>query len=209
MANIEALWAARNLKLYPVALKNAIIHDKRLQLAAETATVYIPRLNMQTKLADTENWDLLNLDVDEVCSLAESVAKAADVPMKTLSSVLDDYSQTSLGMAHFLNMNQINCPVFFSPATNHYSWPKAATLLGMGYASLIQVAVDSDGRQDLRGQLFLFLASCRRIIHFEDILMHQRASKRRIHNILFARDKRFFNISREEKEFRGFFIHEI
>ena len=151
MANIEALWAARNLKLYPIALKNAVMKDQRLCLANTTATVNVPRLGYPIRLVDAETWDLLNLDIDEVCRLAATVANAANVSMQTLSSILDDYTQTSLGMVRFLNANKINCPVFFSPATNHYSWPKAATLLGLGYDSLIQVPVKSDGRQDLAG----------------------------------------------------------
>ena len=129
------------------------MQEERICLAKETATVYIPRLDSHSKLIDAESWDLLNLDVDEICRLTSSIAQAANVPMKMLSTILDDYTQSSLGMTRFLNANKINSPVFFSPATNQYSWPKSATLLGLGYKSLIQVPVQCDGKQDLRGLL--------------------------------------------------------
>ena len=153
LANIEALWAARNLKFYPIALKNAVMQDQRLCLAKEVATVYIPRLDSHIKLVHAEAWDLLNLDVDEACRLSSSIAQAAQVTMNVLSTILDDYTLPSLGMARFLNTNKINYPVFISPATNHYSFSKAATLLGLGYNSIIQVPVKSDGKQDLKGWL--------------------------------------------------------
>ena len=40
-------------------------------------------------------------------------------------------------------------PVFLAPATGHYSWPKAATLLGLGQNSLLVQRVDNDARLDL------------------------------------------------------------
>ena len=40
-------------------------------------------------------------------------------------------------------------PVFLAPATGHYSWPKAATLLGLGGNALLVQRVDQDARLDL------------------------------------------------------------
>ena len=38
--------------------------------------------------------------------------------------------------------------VFFVPATSHYSWPKAATLLGLGQNAALVQRVDMDARLD-------------------------------------------------------------
>ena len=40
-------------------------------------------------------------------------------------------------------------PVLLAPATSHYSWPKAATLLGLGQNAVIVQRVDRDARMDL------------------------------------------------------------
>eukprot|EP00795_Rhopilema_esculentum_P016558 gene16558-7981_t len=149
VANIEALWAARNLKFHPIALRNAVANDARLAFARETALVYLPRLDKYAKLVDADNWSLLNMEIDDVCYITTTVAEQSGLSMKAVTAILDDYSQVSLGLFDFLKLNGINSPVIISPATNHYSWPKAVTLLGLGRANLIQVPVDNNGRQDL------------------------------------------------------------
>jgi glutamate/tyrosine decarboxylase-like PLP-dependent enzyme len=43
-----------------------------------------------------------------------------------------------------------------APASNHYSWPKACTVLGLGDSNLLGVELDENGRQgmdSLRKQL--------------------------------------------------------
>ena len=151
VANIEALWAARNLKFHPIALRNAVANDARLALPRETTLVYLPQLEKHVKLVDADNWNLLNMELDDVCNITTTVAEQSRLSLKAVTAILDDYSQVSLGLSDFLKLNRVNSPVIISPATNHYSWPKAATLLGLGRANLIQVPVDSNGRQDLKG----------------------------------------------------------
>ena len=61
------------------------------------------------------------------------------------------YSLQNLGMAEFSRrfLSDINSPVFLVPATKHYSFPKAAALLGIGVSNLIDVPVDEDARSSL------------------------------------------------------------
>ena len=152
VANIEALWAARNMKLHPIALKNALKNDQRLKPAADSLCVTVPCLKRKIKFVDAESWDLLNLDVDEVCGLSSTVASLCDIPMEALTTILEDYNYTSIGIADFLSQNQIKNPVFLTPPTSHYSWPKAANLLGLGSNNLIHVPVDSHGRLNVVGK---------------------------------------------------------
>eukprot|EP00795_Rhopilema_esculentum_P016561 gene16561-7984_t len=159
VSNIEALWAARNLKFHPIALRNAVANDARLAIARETTLVYLPRLDKYAKLVDADNWSLLNMEIDDVCHITTTVAEQSGLSMKAVTAILDDYSQVSLGLFDFLKLNGINSPVIISPATNHYSWPKAVTLLGLGRANLIQVPVDNNGRQNLE-ELQRLLESC-------------------------------------------------
>ena len=45
-------------------------------------------------------------------------------------------------------------PRVFSPGTNHYSWPKSSTILGIGDSNNIHIQVDSKARQDIESKLF-------------------------------------------------------
>ena len=102
-------------------------------------------------LSECSIWQLLNIDVDDACKMADGVAKAAGVDMDTLSNLAHKHTYTSRGIYDFLKDHNINSPRSFCPATCHYSWPKAATVLGLGEDNLILVEVDRDARQKISG----------------------------------------------------------
>ena len=81
--------------------------------------------------------------------MAQGVAKAAGVKMDDLSALMHRYAYTSVGIASFLQKHNINSPRLFVPATCHYSWPKAATVLGIGEDNLIHINVTALARQDM------------------------------------------------------------
>lgn len=45
-----------------------------------------------------------------------------------------------------------NTPVICSPGTNHYSWPKGATLLGIGDKNIKEIHVDENARQSIESK---------------------------------------------------------
>ena len=62
-------------------------------------------------------------------------------------------------------------PRVFSPGTNHYSWPKASTVLGIGDSNIIHIQVDSKARQDIESKLFKICETkCELTLGFELIL---------------------------------------
>jgi hypothetical protein len=81
--------------------------------------------------------------------MAVGVAGAAGVTMDTLSGLVHPYAYTSIGIHSFLQKHNINSPRLFVPATCHYSWPKAATVLGLGEDNLIHINVTALARQDM------------------------------------------------------------
>ena len=81
--------------------------------------------------------------------MASDVAVAAGVTLDQLSTYVHPYAYTSIGIYNFLKKHDINSPRLFVPATCHYSWPKAATVLGLGEDNLIHVEVDALARQDM------------------------------------------------------------
>jgi glutamate/tyrosine decarboxylase-like PLP-dependent enzyme len=50
-------------------------------------------------------------------------------------------------------MGPLEQPLTFVPATKHYSWPKAAALLGLGQGNQQDVSVDELGRMDVAGSV--------------------------------------------------------
>jgi glutamate/tyrosine decarboxylase-like PLP-dependent enzyme len=46
-------------------------------------------------------------------------------------------------------LKNVSTPVAFTPSTRHYSWPKAATLIGIGQNAMRSITVDLDARMDI------------------------------------------------------------
>ena len=149
VANIEALWAARNLKYAAIALKAAIREVPKLGPAR---TLEVPLWGGETaRLMDLDSWVLLNLDIDAVAALPAKLA-ALGIDPETLRRVLTAYSVQNIGLLNFHRSfmpDILASPVLLAPATGHYSWPKAATILGLGQNAVLVQRVDHDARLDL------------------------------------------------------------
>ncbi len=158
VANGESMWAARNLKLLPVALAAAI---KGMPEMAAGRLLTVPRpTGGRAHLVDLDTWSLLNLRVDDVIALSPRLQAECGLDAKTIESALNAHSVQALGLAEFqrrfLAADAPHLPVVLAPATAHYSWPKSCALLGLGFTHLWKVPVDLDGRMstvDLRRML--------------------------------------------------------
>ena len=132
MANIEALWAARNLKFAAVGLRAAI---RAVPALAAARTLEVPLWGGDRgRLLELDTWTLLNLDIDVVAGLPTALAALGITP-EALTEALVPYAVQNTGLMGFYRnfMPDVpEAPVFLAPATGHYSWPKAATLLGHG-----------------------------------------------------------------------------
>lgn len=155
VANIEAVWAARNLKFYPLALRAALEEDGRLARAREMVTITPAGCENPVPLLGLDNWRALNLPVDEILGLPAAVASALDLDelegAKLVSDAVAPYSLQTLGYQGFGERMALGgkSPVIFVPGTKHYSFPKAAALAGIGAANLRDVSVDVDARLDV------------------------------------------------------------
>lgn len=149
VANIEALWAARNLKFAAVALRAAI---REVPALAPARALEVPTWSgAPARLIDLDTWTLLNLDIDVVATLPAAIL-ALGIPGETLSRALEAYAVQNLGLVSFYRTFMPDVPeppVFLAPATGHYSWPKAATILGLGQNALWVQRVDQDARLSL------------------------------------------------------------
>lgn len=149
-ANIEAIWSARNLKLYPIALREAL--EAEPSLAAARALTVTTCDGRTEPLASLDTWSLLNLKVDDILALPARLTAEHGIPGDAITEALSRHSLQHLGILEFSRRylgDVKESPVILVPATKHYSFPKAAAVLGIGSANVIDVPVDRDARMSL------------------------------------------------------------
>ncbi|MEY9606275.1 glutamate/tyrosine decarboxylase-like PLP-dependent enzyme [Bradyrhizobium japonicum] len=150
VANIEALWSSRNLKFYALAFQAAVKDDPRLSAALDV-TVPSPK-GGATPLLDLAAWQLLNLHPDDILALPGRLTREYGIAADVVAAAVSRFSVQTLGCASFARKFLAEVPldpVVFVPGTKHYSFPKAAALLGLGAENLINVSVDLDGRMEI------------------------------------------------------------
>lgn len=150
VANIEAIWSARNLKFYPLALQAALKEDPALS-KAKAITVPLPT-GKSLPLIELDTWSILNLKADDILALPTRITNEYQISRDIVTASLAQYSLQSLGIQEFSQrfLSQIEkSPVFFVPGTKHYSFPKAAAILGIGASNMIDVPVDKEARMDI------------------------------------------------------------
>jgi glutamate/tyrosine decarboxylase-like PLP-dependent enzyme len=151
VANIEALWSARNLKFYPLAVQAAIKSETVPNLSKARELAIVPPDGPETKLAELDAWRLLNLGADAVLEIPVRLAREFELTPQLINEAIGRFSLQQLGVAEFAQqfLRGIGGARVFVPGTKHYSFPKAVALLGLGANSLVNVAVDRDARQNL------------------------------------------------------------
>ncbi|WP_300035334.1 pyridoxal-dependent decarboxylase [uncultured Roseobacter sp.] len=148
VANIESMWAARNIKYLGVGLAQAIRHDPDMAAARDVTVTTLQ--GKRRRLLDLDNWSLLNLPIDQAIKLPTRISKTAGISEDTLKAALAAYSVQDLGLLEFHRrfLPDTPSPVVMTPATAHYSWIKAGSLLGLGRAAVHGIRVDLDARTD-------------------------------------------------------------
>jgi len=150
IANGEAMWAAHNLKFLPIAVAAAIKNDLK---KAEQATVETCQ-GKCARLIDLNTWNLLNLPIDEIIGLIHSVADQSGIAEDEVVEKVDQYTVQKIGIVEFqqqfLSEYKQAVPLALVPGNAHYSWPKTATLIGLGSHSVVPVSVDLNGRMDMQ-----------------------------------------------------------
>lgn len=150
VANIEALWSARNLKFYPLAIREAI--EREPSLAAVRGVKMPAPAGGDEILLKLTTWQLLNLHADAVLDLPQRLGKEFGIGPKIITEAVGKYSIQQLGLPGFFRrfLSEVKRdPVVFVSGTKHYSFPKAVAVLGLGGANLVDVPVDRDARLDL------------------------------------------------------------
>jgi glutamate/tyrosine decarboxylase-like PLP-dependent enzyme len=147
VANIEALWVARNVRYVPVALRWAAG-----ALGVRDLAVRLPG-GGTAALDDLALWELLNLTPEAALDAVDDLlARHGDA--HAAWETVRGHSLSGLGFQEFgLRLarefgDALPPGVVLAPSTAHYSWAKACRVLGLGESQLVHVPVDDHFRMD-------------------------------------------------------------
>lgn len=147
VANIEAIWAGRNVKYFPLGLQEALIKEERLA-DARGYRVNFPQKG-EAEVTSASQWELLNLDVDTILKMPEEVQNLTRLKHQDFMEIMGSYLYESVGAQEFARRHMLTqSPCVIAPSTAHISFTKAVTVLGLGRESLVTVAVDEDARME-------------------------------------------------------------
>ncbi len=143
LANYESLVNLRALRCYPLALKDALLSTRQP----------LP-LNMPggQLLQELDDWALLNLPLAEILALPQRLAAALRVQatpaeVHAFRQALAEARVETTGLVAFAECHPACAEmVVLAPVTAHYSWRKAARVLGLGAGQLLPIPVDSHMR---------------------------------------------------------------
>lgn len=149
IANVEAAWAARNLRFHAVALAKAIKHNPDFAQARDLTIKTCD--GRRVAISALSEWELINIPADEALELPQRLTQAAGVSADKVAAALDAESLQSKGLLDFYQstLKDAGSPVVIVPATAHYSWDRACGILGIGLHQMIHVPVDQDARMDM------------------------------------------------------------
>ena len=162
VANIEGLWAARNLKFYPFTLKKVIAETPELA-AAKAIKINLPNGSEQEFLG-LDNWTLLNLKGDDILNIPARLTSEFGIDDRVVKYAIEQTPHTlqKMGIRAFAQEFLYDVPeqpVYFVPGTKHYSWPKGGALLGIGSNQMIDISIDKDARMKV-DELRTHLQNC-------------------------------------------------
>lgn len=150
VANIEALWVARNVRYLPLAVKRACERETipiLVKLPGETQARTLVSLDDRQCLSLRSNSATFML-----VRFIDACARRWNLPeAEAVRRAWETLAATGLSIAH----NGAACfhehpPALFVSAAGHYSLSKAADLLGFGRDNLVFVDVDRTFRLDVR-----------------------------------------------------------
>ena len=166
IANIEAMWVARNLKYLPLAIRMLLQTNEKYSAAKCLKIEVWQGLGTVEKVfLMLDHDELLRLGPDNVLEFLDTIAIVCFGSSESRDKVMSDLIPLTLqylGYVEFAKKHEIimRSPKVLAPATSHYSWPKGATILGLGEDGVIGVKVDKYCRMDM-GDLKEKIKYCR------------------------------------------------
>ncbi|KAI5818181.1 pyridoxal-dependent decarboxylase domain protein [Pyronema omphalodes] len=147
VANVESLWAARNLKFYPLSLRNAMRSGEELHMIENLFTI-TTCVGEEKLFSSLTTWELLNLKVDDILAIPQRIYEQFGVSPAILQKAMDKHGVQSVGQAVLQKQYDVPPMKVLITSTNHYSWPKACALTGIGSENMISIPINDDASMD-------------------------------------------------------------
>jgi len=160
IANLESMWAARNLKFYPLSLYNATAPGAPFAFVASRFKVKTCT-GVEKLFRECSTWELLNLTPDVILDLPDRLQKEFRISSDAFQKTMGDYVIQTVGKDVLERQFGMKPAKYFVATTKHYSWPKGAAITGIGSGNLIEVPVDNAARMKVDA-LDGFLKQCLR-----------------------------------------------
>ncbi|KAL8638359.1 MAG: hypothetical protein Q9228_004485 [Teloschistes exilis] len=140
---------ARNLKFYPLALRNAVKDFGPLSFIGSTFVLETAN-GTKKRFKDLSKWELLNLKVTTVLEIPDRLSVEYGISAAFLQDTMKKYGIQSVGLGSLEHQYDIEKPIrYMLASTRHYSWPKSAAIAGIGSANVVGIAPDFEARLDL------------------------------------------------------------
>lgn len=150
VANIEALWVARNVRYFPLAAR-----DVARKYSLEVR-VRLPGIERPQPLRTVSERRLIHIRPNEAVYLRARLVEAfrskfnldvGDAATRTEDALRESRFSLTHGVGH---ATERYTPTVFASGAAHYSITKAADILGIGRSNVQLVDVDSQFRMDMR-----------------------------------------------------------
>ncbi|KAI9155623.1 L-tyrosine decarboxylase [Paramyrothecium foliicola] len=154
IANLESMWvgASRNLKFYPLSLREAMEEGQPLAFLNDRFTVETCT-GTRKSFSQLNHWELLNLKPNDILDipdrLYEEHARGVGISNEFLSEVLKKHTIQSTGKDCLERIYMEKPAQYMVATTRHYSWPKGAAIAGIGSDNVIGIPVDNGARIDI------------------------------------------------------------
>ena len=97
-------------------------------------------------------WNLLSVDIDEVVRLSTYIQKQPDG--EKYLNLIEKFTVRYLGWSRFMKRHNLNKePVVLCPASSHYSFLKAVSMIGLGEENLINIEIDANTCMNITGKI--------------------------------------------------------
>jgi glutamate/tyrosine decarboxylase-like PLP-dependent enzyme len=149
LANIEALWVARNVKYLPISIKEACI-KRNFSINVKCAS------GQCLDIKDIDGYTLINVKTNESIYLLSKYISAyikhspsKNDTQRMAEEAIDYLSKQEHSISNGLGKLLIDYPLsIYVSGSAHYSWNKAADLLGIGVNNIINVLMSPAFRLD-------------------------------------------------------------
>lgn len=153
-ANMEALWVARNMKYYPIAVKIASLKEKGCEFFK-----VLHGKTYKKKLGEFSFSELFNFSPSEILYLKKLIYDKCPVyaqDINVINKLISQYEVVNLGVHGIHQMvNEVTAgkeilklPKLYYAKSYHYSWDKAIDLIGIGHQQIVKVPIDKGFRMD-------------------------------------------------------------